>query len=96
MKSNQKKDSPNGGTDSMEEVSNGKRSTAWLLLQSDSVVFLQSRNLRKMCTMELVPRAPHWAMMDDMDGVATIETKAIVPNNRQRFGLNRTEPQNRG
>ena len=64
---------------SMEKVSNGKCPAAWLLLQLDLVVFLLLRNLRKTCMMKLVPRAPHREVMDDMAGVATIETESIVP-----------------
>ena len=64
---------------SMDKVSSGKRPAAWLLLQPDLVVFLLSRKLHKMCTMKLVPRAPHREVVDDMIGVATIETEFIVP-----------------
>ena len=64
---------------SMGKVSNGKRPTTWLLLQLDLVVFLLTRNLRKMCMMELVSRAPHRVVAYDMVGVATIGTKSIVP-----------------
>ena len=60
-------------------MSYGKRLTTWLLRQPDLVVFLLPRNLLKTCTMELVLRAPHQAVTDDMAGVATIETESIVP-----------------
>ena len=60
-------------------MDNGKCPEAWLLLQLDLVVFLLLRNLRKTCMMKLVPRAPHREVMDDMAGVATIETESIVP-----------------
>ena len=60
-------------------MSNGKRPMAWLLLPPNLVIFLLSRNLRKMCTMELVSRTLHREVADDMVGVATIETESIVP-----------------
>ena len=63
---------------STEKLGNGKRPTAWLLLQPNLVVFLLSRNLRKTCTVGLVPRAPHRAVAYDMAGVTTIEAEAIV------------------
>ena len=64
---------------SMETVSNGRHPTPWILLQPDLVIFLLSKNLHNTCTMELVSRAPHRAVADDMVGVATIETESIVP-----------------
>ena len=63
----------------IEKVTNGKRPTAWLLLQPDLVVFLLLSNLRKTCTKELVSRTSHRVVADDMAGVATIETESIVP-----------------
>ena len=59
-------------------MSDWKRPMAWLLLQLDLVVFLLSRNLRKTCTMKLVPRALHRAVADEMARVSIIETEAIV------------------
>ena len=55
-----------------------KRPTTWLLLQPDLVVFLLSRNLRKTCTMELVPRVLDRAVVDDMAEVTTIEIEAMA------------------
>ena len=63
---------------SMEKVSNGKHPMAWLLLQPHLVVVLLSRNLRKTCMMELVPRVLDRAVVDDMAEVTTIEIEAMA------------------
>ena len=63
---------------STEKLGNGKRPTAWLLLQLNLVIFLLSRNLRKTCMVGLVLRAPHRAVVYHMVGVTTIEIEAIV------------------
>ena len=63
---------------SMKKVGNGKRPTAWLVLQPDLVIFLLSRNLIKSCMVELVSRAPHRAVADYMARVTRIETEPIV------------------
>ena len=65
---------------------------AWFLLQPDLLIFLLSRNHRRMCTIGillsrnlyetcmvgLMSRAAHRVVADDMAGGTTIEANAIV------------------